>query len=97
MKKKLNVIKLLMMIIKIIGVVIETFRDDTEDPEVEVNDEQLAETLARLSTHNAMLTELCRQECKDDALFEKKYAETITNFLRVVNPNVSQVKKDDNA
>lgn len=97
MKKKVNVIKLLTMIIKIIGVVIETFRDDTENEEVEVNDEQLAETLARLSTHNAMLTELCRQECKDDKVFEEKYAETITNFLRVVNPNVSQEKKEENA
>lgn len=94
MKKKVNVIRLLQMIIKIIGVVIETFRDSEEIDEVDDTNytDVVAENLARMSSHVAILTELCRMECQNDEEFNKKYTEVIQDFINRTNTesNVQQ-------
>lgn len=104
-RKKINVIALLQLIIKIIALCIETFRqEELDDESVEndgLTDEKIADYVFNLVTYTSLLGDLCRQECESDSAFSARYAEQINKFMEkqkqsapILNPDGTPVETE---
>ena len=103
--KKINIITLLQLIIKIIALCIETFRQEELDEESDENDgltdEKIADYVFNLVTYTSLLGDLCRQECESDTAFSQRYSEKVNQFLEkqkqsapIVNPDGTPIKTE---
>lgn len=104
-KKKINIISLLQLIIKIIALCIETFRQEELDEEIDENDgltdEKIADYVFNLVTYTSLLGDLCRQECESDTAFSKRYTEKVEEFMKlqknsapIVNPDGTPIETE---